>query len=1180
MKLPLIVIALALLLCPIAYGQAPVSSDVPPGALRRLGTRAFATHAWPESVHFDASGETLLITTRGDWLYAFDARSGRFRWRVRPHPGGTFAGIHLSISQVVCAEGRVATLSHPSQLVFVFDLATGRRLLRIEDAPVGHRGRLSLDAEGVRWGELAWDLEGKRRDLADPQPLRQTFSAKGRRQRAELALPSGGRLALEDLPALALGGSTRASAAALRMGERTVLVAQLTPEPTQQERLQEGWQEPAPRWEIRVYGPKGALLQRFPLQSRARRVRSLEVVGPWLIADLGRRWRYVIDLRDGASITSRDFVRVEQLIQRGDAMLGVDDLKRIVRWELGTRRPQVIREPRKDSPPLRLSPDGSRVYLLGTRLEAYDLASGERIGGPRQAPLAALAVAGELLAAGDEQGWIRVWRWRTGHLLGAWATEAGDPSAEDWPGKISSLAFSPDGGRLVCAKAGSEVEVWSLSSSEGRLHAKLLRKQACEGSPTALAISPDGALVAHSESDAVRVWTLTEGRRVAKLEGLDDPIDLAFSPDGKALAVASQRGHPFTIFDLARPGEPRRLGKKEYAPWALGLAWSPEGGHLYGLRPQVCTRYDLVDRTAPLEAALDIDQRYARVPLLRAGRLLAIGGERLRLHGFATLKERHALSGHSGAVRDLALASEQVLASASEDGSVLLWDLSAELPPPRRTPERYPFLPSPSVPRYGEPPPKAGPSSPVRASRSRPRLERLLTRSSERVLALVRAGERAQVVQLSAPRWQPEVLLERLPAGALAAAAHAPSGRIVIATLADLRGYQEGKLVWRQARRSEDYCQRRLAFSPDGSLLAEAESFGRVRWSAARDGRLLGELQLSGEGREICQPGLLWEGEGRLHVGTIEHWAAIDLASKALVRNLPFPRAGWEPTLDQLALTPKRLLGAIARPEFDPGDDEGPRLRALVHVWGRTMFPKLQRSLCPDQGQIRALGALDRSLWVLSQKGLSRFDLATGQRLGRVAHAQILPGSGEAGGKLLVADATGSLTRYDPVTLRAERLLTLPPRSYRLTDVQPETGRALTQSEDGVLRLWDLRKGQLLREIRPGGQGVFWGRDHALVVTTDPELCPETIRQVDLSQGAVVKSATLAHRPRLSADASGATVLAELGGEASGQLALLDATLHLKQLGHSRPFDALAISPSGQRFASANHDAILVRQTQ
>jgi WD40 repeat protein len=93
--------------------------------------------------------------------------------------------------------------------------------------------------------------------------------------------------------------------------------------------------------------------------------------------------------------------------------------------------------------------------------------------------------------------------------------------------------------------------------------------------PQSMAISPDGATLAAGYWDAVALWNLATGKRVAVLPGFGRYVrGLAFSPDGGLLAAGSDTGN-LQIWDVRRR---KRLQSLEIGGGDVSNpAFSPDG---------------------------------------------------------------------------------------------------------------------------------------------------------------------------------------------------------------------------------------------------------------------------------------------------------------------------------------------------------------------------------------------------------------------------------------------------------------------------------------------------------------------------------------------------------------------------------------------------------------------------
>ena len=145
-------------------------------------------------------------------------------------------------------------------------------------------------------------------------------------------------------------------------------------------------------------------------------------------------------------------------------------------------------------------------------------------------------------------------------------------------GRVTSVAFSADGSRLVAA-AGEpglvgEVRLWNVADGS------LLRTfTGHRDSLYAVALSPDGKLLATGSYDQqIKIWDVATGAELRTLIGHNDAVyDLAFRPDGRVLASASG-DRTVKLWDVASGARLDTLSQSLKELYTV--AFSPDGRHV------------------------------------------------------------------------------------------------------------------------------------------------------------------------------------------------------------------------------------------------------------------------------------------------------------------------------------------------------------------------------------------------------------------------------------------------------------------------------------------------------------------------------------------------------------------------------------------------------------------------
>jgi WD40 repeat protein len=227
------------------------------------------------------------------------------------------------------------------------------------------------------------------------------------------------------------------------------------------------------------------------------------------------------------------------------------------------------------------------------------------------------------------------------------------------------MAVSPDG-REVATAVENRLPIFSVE--DGRFLREL---PAYRGVIRSLAWSPDGErlLVSLLYDPAAHLIAADDGREVRRLEVEREAAAVAFSPDGRLAAVASELG-PISVFALPAGEALPVLYASDVRARALGFAGARLVSGSDGLRV-----WDVLDSRMEAHAPGAVVARIAVAP---GGRLVAAAGRDhvIRLHDAATAATLETLTWHRAPVWGLAWAGS-TLVSGDAEGNVALWDARA-----------------------------------------------------------------------------------------------------------------------------------------------------------------------------------------------------------------------------------------------------------------------------------------------------------------------------------------------------------------------------------------------------------------------------------------------------------------------------------------------------------------------
>ncbi|MGL4552082.1 MAG: WD40 repeat domain-containing protein, partial [Gemmataceae bacterium] len=174
------------------------------------------------------------------------------------------------------------------------------------------------------------------------------------------------------------------------------------------------------------------------------------------------------------------------------------------------------------------------------------------------------------LVTGSYDRSLKLWDAATGKVLSEWK--------DVHKGHLRTVAFSPDGKRLVTAGADNRVVVWDIETRE-----PVKELEGYKVTPMSACFSPDGRRLAVGCGDpAYKVKTgsvhVYDAETWEERKGADwaehQANGVAFSPDGKTLAVGGSGGNSLALYD---PDTGKRVRPVPGAHSVRCVAWSADG---------------------------------------------------------------------------------------------------------------------------------------------------------------------------------------------------------------------------------------------------------------------------------------------------------------------------------------------------------------------------------------------------------------------------------------------------------------------------------------------------------------------------------------------------------------------------------------------------------------------------
>jgi WD40 repeat protein len=279
---------------------------------------------------------------------------------------------------------------------------------------------------------------------------------------------------------------------------------------------------------------------------------------------------------------------------------------------------------------------------------------------------------GRRIVSGSLDGTVRIWDADTGQLFGE--PLIGHTSL------VLSIAFSPDG-RITSGSSDQTIRIWD--SDTGQPFGEPLTGH--KSSILSVAFSPDGQRIASGSNDqTVRIWDVDTGQQVGEVlaNHTDYVRSVAFSRDGRYI-VSGSDDKTVCIWDADTGqliGEPL-IG---HTSSVLSVAFSPDGRITSGSSDRTVCIWDVQAGQMVGEPLTGHTDYIRSVTFSPDGRYIASGSDdrTLRIWDVKTSQPvGEPFVGHTDFVRSVAFSPDgRRIVSGSDDQTVRIWDAIAAQP--------------------------------------------------------------------------------------------------------------------------------------------------------------------------------------------------------------------------------------------------------------------------------------------------------------------------------------------------------------------------------------------------------------------------------------------------------------------------------------------------------------------
>ena len=241
-------------------------------------------------------------------------------------------------------------------------------------------------------------------------------------------------------------------------------------------------------------------------------------------------------------------------------------------------------------------------------------------------------------------------------------------------GGVLSVAFSPDGDLLAAGDSNGNIHLWRVESRQ-----QIFVFKGHTNWVVSLAFSPDGKTICSGSSDnTVKLWNITTGICEKTLDEHEDEVwSVVFSPDGELLASGSD-DYTIRIWEV-KTNECLKI-LTGHTSWVTSLSFSHEGKLLVSGSDDRTIKIWNFNTSECLKTFKGHCDGIRTVTLSSDGKLLASGSEdhTIKIWNFNTGECLKTLTGHTNRIFSIAFSPEEdYIVSSCHNYEIKLWDITS-----------------------------------------------------------------------------------------------------------------------------------------------------------------------------------------------------------------------------------------------------------------------------------------------------------------------------------------------------------------------------------------------------------------------------------------------------------------------------------------------------------------------